>query len=215
VPFENLDIHLSRVITLDEARSFDKIVNRRRGGFCYEMNGLFAAILRELGFDVTLLSARVAGKQGGFGPEFDHLALLVQLEERWLADVGFGDSFREPLRLDYEGEQAEDGQAYRILQEGATCKLLRSHDSAWSEEYIFTLQPRLLLDFAAMCHYHQTSPESHFTRGRICSLATPQGRISLTDAKLIITDRGARQEQALTSQDEYDAVLWQRFGIKL
>jgi len=96
VPFENLDIHLGQPIILDEARFYDKIVRRRRGGFCYELNGLFAALLRELGFDVTTLSARVIDTQPGMiGPEFDHLVLLVQLEERWLADVGFGDSFRE------------------------------------------------------------------------------------------------------------------------
>jgi N-hydroxyarylamine O-acetyltransferase len=215
VPFENLDIHLGRAITLDESQFFDKIVNRRRGGFCYEMNGLFAALLRGLGFDVTLLSARVGSEKGGFGPEFDHLTLLVQLEERWLADVGFGDSFREPLRLDYAGEQAQDGEAYRIAQEGDLWKLLRSEGSEWNVEYVFTLRPRLLADFAGMCHYHQTSPESHFTRGRICSLATPGGRISLADTRLIITDMGVRREEQLGGEQDYAAALWQRFGIKL
>src|SRR6266540_1131840 len=72
VPFENLDIHLGRPILLDQEALFDKIVTRRRGGFCYELNGLFALLLRELGFDVTLLSAGVAHADGGFGPEFDH-----------------------------------------------------------------------------------------------------------------------------------------------
>ncbi|MFB3065782.1 MAG: arylamine N-acetyltransferase, partial [Planctomycetota bacterium] len=108
VPFENLDIHLGRPIVLDEAALFDKIVKRRRGGFCYEMNGLFAALLRALGFDVTLLSARVVGTDGKAGPEFDHLVLLVPLSERRLADVGFGDVFVHPLRLDASGEQPDD-----------------------------------------------------------------------------------------------------------
>src|SRR3989337_113684 len=82
VPFEILDIVIGRSISLELPAIFDKIVSRRRGGFCYELNGLFAWLLRELGFDVTLLSARVAGGDGGFGPEFDHLILLVQLDER-------------------------------------------------------------------------------------------------------------------------------------
>ena len=105
VPFENLDIHLGRPIVLDQDALFDKIVTRRRGGFCYELNGLFALLLRELGFEVTLLAAGVARADGGFGPEFDHLTLLVRAtslnpqSEVWLADVGFGDSFREPLRF--------------------------------------------------------------------------------------------------------------------
>src|SRR5258708_22032942 len=89
VPFENLDIHLGRLSVLQEEAFCRKIVEERRGGFCYEQNGLFAAVLRDLGFPVTLLSARV----GEGSPEFDHLTLLVPLEERWLADVGFGESF--------------------------------------------------------------------------------------------------------------------------
>jgi N-hydroxyarylamine O-acetyltransferase len=91
VPFENLDIHLKRPIILEEDRLYAKIVHQRRGGFCYEHNGLFAAVLRELGFEVTLLEARVGAKTWDAGQPFDHMALLVDLEERWLADVGFGD----------------------------------------------------------------------------------------------------------------------------
>src|ERR1017187_10297680 len=97
VPFENLDIHLGRPIVCDEDRFLHKIINERRGGFCYELNGAFAALLRALGFKVTLLSARVAGSDGSASPEFDHLTLRVDLDEPWLADVGFGDSFIEPL----------------------------------------------------------------------------------------------------------------------
>jgi N-hydroxyarylamine O-acetyltransferase len=130
VPFENLDIHLGRTIALDEGAFYRKIVERRRGGFCYELNGLFAALLRRLGFDVTLLSARVVGADGRFGPEFDHLTLLVQLEERWLADVGFGEGFREPLRLDDPGEQAQTHGAYRLSREGETWTYWRRNEAA-------------------------------------------------------------------------------------
>jgi len=108
VPFENLDIHLRRQLSLDQAALFDKVVTRRRGGFCYELNGLFCALLRELGFRVTMLSAEVARQSGGFSPAFDHLALLVDLDEPWLADVGFGNGFRLPLRLN-EPAQAATG----------------------------------------------------------------------------------------------------------
>src|SRR5918911_3762110 len=118
VPFENLSIHAGEPIVLEDGALFDKVVARRRGGFCYELNGLFAALLRELGFNVGMLSAAVARREGGFGPEFDHMALLVTLEERWLADVGFGDSFVEPLLLDERGEQRQGPPAYRILPHG-------------------------------------------------------------------------------------------------
>jgi arylamine N-acetyltransferase len=107
VPFENLDISLGRKIICDESRFLHKIVNERRGGFCYEMNGAFAELLRALGFKVTLLSARVSGGDGSEGPEFDHLALRVDLDQPWLADVGFGDSFVEPLLLEPGLEQAQ------------------------------------------------------------------------------------------------------------
>src|SRR5213080_2780696 len=107
VPFENLDIAFGREIICDEDAFLRKIIERHRRGFCYELNGAFAALLRALGFQVTLLSARVARSDGGEGPEFDHLTLRIDLEEPWLADVGFGDSFLEPLRLEAETEQAD------------------------------------------------------------------------------------------------------------
>ena len=91
VPLENLDIGWGRDIRLDEEGFVRKIVERRRGGFCYELNGAFAVLLRALGFRVTLLSARVPSEDAKYGPEFDHLVLRVDLEEPWLADVGFGD----------------------------------------------------------------------------------------------------------------------------
>src|SRR6266480_738247 len=119
VPFENLDISLGREIVLDEASLWTKIVEHHRGGFCYELNGLFALLLRALGFRVDLLSAAVAHATGGFGPEFDHLTLLVHLEEDWVADVGFGDSFRQPLRLQAALIQPQDGGSYRLEREGA------------------------------------------------------------------------------------------------
>ena len=216
VPFENLDIHLGEEISLDEAALFDKIVKRRRGGFCYEMNGLFAALLRRLGFSVTMLSAGVINRDGSFGPEFDHMALMVQLQERWLADVGFGDSFREPLRLDEEGEQVEETFAYRIIREGEKLILQRREGkSKWDDQYIFTLEPRSMNDYAAMCRYHQTSPESHFTQKRICSLATPEGRVSLSDMRLIVTKGTERQESIIETASLYALALRRHFGMEV
>lgn len=215
VPFENLDIQLGRPIVLEEAALYDKIVRHRRGGFCYEINGLFAALLRELGFEVKLLSAGVM-EDGKFGPEFDHLTLLVQLEERWLADVGFGDSFREPLRLEESSEQIQYDVAYRLNKSGEHWTLRRrlpNHD--WEPQYRFTLQPHRLAEFAGMCHYHQTSPASRFTQQRICSRATLEGRVTLSDMRLIVTAHGERQETIVKNQEEYTRALEKYFGIEL
>ena len=214
VPFENLDIGLGREIICDEDRFLNKIVTERRGGFCYEMNGAFAALLRALGFKVSLLSARVSGGDGSDGPEFDHLTLRVELEESWLADVGFGDSFVEPLLLEPDIEQEQFARRYRLTSAGSGLCLEANTDGAWMKQYVFTLQARQLSDFGAMCHYHQTSPDSPFTRKRVCSLATPEGRITVTGDKLIETRNGVREERALT-EDERVAILHERFGVNL
>ena len=113
VPFENLSIHAGEPIVLDDESLFTKIVERRRGGFCYEANGLFAALLRALGFKVAMLSAEVANPDGTFSEPFDHMTLIVTLDEGWLVDVGFGDSFIEPLRIDERGAQIQEiGRAH-------------------------------------------------------------------------------------------------------
>jgi N-hydroxyarylamine O-acetyltransferase len=215
VPFENLSIHSGEPIVLEEEALFDKIVTRRRGGFCYELNGLFAGLLGALGFDVTMLSARVANDQGAFGAEFDHMTLMVTLAERWLVDVGFGDSFLEPLRLDEEKTQVQGNNAYRVLREGECLVLMRhSDDDEWKSQYRFTLKPYTFSDYAEMCSFHQTSPESHFTKARICSRATSDGRISLSDSRFITTTSdGKRQERILTNTEEYATILREHFGV--
>jgi N-hydroxyarylamine O-acetyltransferase len=215
VPFENLSIHWGEPIELRDDALFDKVVTHRRGGFCYELNGLFAALLRALGFDATMLSAQVFGANETFGPEGDHMALLVNLERRWLVDVGFGDSFREPLLLDERGEQLEEWHAYRIedVTEGRLILSRREKGGPWKPENRFRLEPRVYADFAGMCHYHQTSPDSYFTQNRMCSLATPDGRITLSGRRLLITKDGEKQERDLADEDEVAEVLRERFGI--
>ena len=215
VPFENLSIHAGQPIVLDDESLFGKVVERRRGGFCYELNGLFAALLRALGFQVAMLSARVARADGTFNPDFDHMTLAVTLEERWLADVGFGDSFRDPLRLDEREEQPEGVRAFRIDEDGGHHLLLRRDGPGepWQPQYRFTLQPYEYADYAAMCQFHQTSPDSHFTRQTVCSLATPEGRITLSGMRLITTRGGERNERVLDSEEERTALLRELFGV--
>ena len=216
VPFENLDIKLGRKIICDESSIIRKIVEQRRGGFCYELNGAFSALLRELGFKVTLLSARVARQDGSYGPEYDHLTLRVDLDEPWLADVGFGDSFMEPLKLKVDIEQPQGKRNFRILEEADALHMEMAESAAeWKREYSFTFVPRQLSDFSGMCHYHQTSPQSSFTQKSICSMGTPSGRITIADRKLIITRDGERTESTLASDEVWVAALQEYFGIVL
>lgn len=214
VPFENLNIHLKRPIRLDIPSLFDKIVRQKRGGFCYELNHLFHWLLRSLGYDSILVSARVKNGRGGFSPEFDHLALIVTLDEPYLADVGFGNAFRRPLPI--SGEVREDiGGAYRVrrLSKGEYAMQRQSGES-WSDAYRFTLVPRRIEDFMDMCRYHQTSPDSHFTRNRICSRATRTGRITLTDTALKVTEGGEQKTRPVTSEEEWFRLLERHFGIR-
>lgn len=217
IPFENLDIHLGHRIILSEDAFFEKIIKHHRGGFCYELNGSFASLLTKLGFKVRMLSARVASKTGGFSPEFDHMVLLVMLKDRWLADVGFGDLFTQPKRLDYQGPQSDNGRVYRITPSAGGRLLSRwnGEKSIWETQYLFTLRPRRLEDFVRRCRYQETSPNSHFRKGRVCTQLTGNGRVTLTNKKLIVTRGRRRIERLVKSRAEFDRLLRLRFGITL
>jgi N-hydroxyarylamine O-acetyltransferase len=214
VPFENLDIALGTPIILDPDRLFEKVVNRRRGGFCYELNGLFCELLRAMGFRVDMLSARVRNADGSYGPEFDHMLLKVELDAPWLADVGFGESFVDPFPLRSGAMTQENDHRYSVLYAERQWQLLRHTDSADEPLYIFTDEPRRLRDFEGMCEYHQTSPQSHFTKGRVCTLATPDGRVTLSGMRQIVTQHGLRQESVLTDAEQLRGCLREDFGIE-
>lgn len=220
VPFENLDIGLKRPIRLDEEALWDKIIVQKRGGFCYELNGLFSQLLHEIGFDVTHLNARVYNQQGELGIDFDHLALLVRIPGRsghWLADVGFGDSFNEPLRFEGPEIQVQSLRAYRLEKTpDGYVTWQRNYDGSWERQYYFDLQPhKFPEEYQSGCLYHQTSPLSSFTRGSIISRATPHGRVSLEDGRLILTEDGSRSEHLIETREEYNALLWQYYGINI
>jgi len=205
VPFENLDIHFGVPIVLDRAKILEKIVNRRRGGFCYELNSAFAWLLSELRYDVTLLSAEVARPDGGFGIPFDHMALRVDLGgSSWLADVGFGDSFLHPLLL-AEGARGEhrlerDGDHW-FLREGSRTK------------YRFTLTPRRLEDFDDACRYQQTSEESTFTQRVVTTRLVPEGRVTATPSYLLIQHGEEKTERRLEDDTAWRKALEEHFGI--
>jgi N-hydroxyarylamine O-acetyltransferase len=213
VPFENLSIHLGEPIVLEPAALLDKLVRRRRGGFCYELNGAFADLLSTLGFGVTLLAARVFG-QAGPGPPFDHLALRVEVDGDgpWLADVGFGRHSSYPLRLDSRDQQADPGGTFRIA-ETADGDLDVIRDGR--PQYRLEPRPRSLADFEPTCWWQQTSPRSHFTRSLVCSLLTGDGRVTLSDRTLIRTAGDRREERTLTGDAEALDAYRTWFGIVL
>lgn len=215
VPFENLDIHAARTISLDDDAIFGKVVERRRGGYCYELNSLFARLLVTLGFRPSLVSARVAGDDG-FSAEYDHLTLLVTIDgpERWLVDVGFGDAFTAPLPL-VDGEVRRDrDRDVRLSRHGTDWWYEEDTGSGWGPSYAFTTRDRDLAAFQERNTWQQASPDSHFTKAPLCSRLTPEGRVTLAGDRLIETVDGARNEKALDPA-EARATLAVRFGIEL
>ena len=217
VPFENLSIGWGEPIELDLALFFRKVVEERRGGGCFELNALFAWALGALGLEVDLLSARVRREAGGFGPDFDHMCLRVRASrEDRLADVGFGDSFRRPLPLAPGTPHAEGRRTYLLRDAGGELELARREaDGPWEPQYRLALVPRRLEEFSGMAEFHQTSPEGPFTRRRVCTLATPDGRITLSDAALVRTTLGGdRVETPLASEAEWELALRTHFGMR-
>ena len=217
VPFENLDIGRGVEIVLDEERILHKIVEDERGGFCYELNTAFAWLLRQLGFRVDLLSAEVAREDGSFGIPFDHMTLRVELDRVYLADVGFGDSFRYPIPLETGQEFEQLGFVYRLREEEGRWILDRQPTGAavFHPQYRFNLEPRKLLDFSPGCHYHQTSPDSHFTQQGMCTIALADGRVTLLPKRLISTRNGAKTETSIEGRGEWKEALRKHFGVTL
>jgi N-hydroxyarylamine O-acetyltransferase len=210
VPFENLAVRAGTEIRLDEPSLFAKIVSRRRGGFCYELNGLFGGLLRTLGFPV----AHLAGRVGVDGIPFDHMALRVELDEPWLADVGFGDSFLEPIRLGArEPQDGGDGRGYLLAEHGDGLLLSRLEPDGWKRQYLIDPGSWPVSAFEGGCHHHRTSPLSSFTQRTVVTRATEDGRITLSEHRLIVTVGGERTEMELPDDASVARVLADRFGL--
>jgi N-hydroxyarylamine O-acetyltransferase len=215
VPFENLDIHWKRPILLDDKAFYEKIVGDGRGGFCYELNGLFYGLLAEIGFQSKIISAKVSAGRGKFGAEYDHMAILTRIEDKeYLVDVGFGDFTAAPLEFVLDVEQKDKNGVFLIRKfDEDYFEVVKKDGDDWKSEYIFTILERDLKEFAEMCDYQQTSPESHFTKGKVCSLMTENGRKTLTDKKFIETKNGQKTEIDVNSEEEFNQTLAREFSI--
>ncbi|XP_035690685.1 arylamine N-acetyltransferase, pineal gland isozyme NAT-10-like [Branchiostoma floridae] len=241
VPFENLSIHCGEEIVLDLQLLYNKIVVKRRGGFCYENNGLFSWLLGQLGFNVKTLSAQVNNPEG-FTPEKAHLINVVCIDgESWVTDVGFGCLFRTPIRLVPDREHPDVTGTYRLQQEGDTWFLQRksktqldadNYEAApggiqkddmvesgeWVVLYKFTLQEHKLQDFSEMCSWTQRG--SPFFTGRpFCVLHLADGLVTYIGRKLITTryceTHLTKTTTVLDSDKDILALLWDTFGIKV
>ena len=211
VPFENLSIHLGQPIVLEPEAVLAKLLDAHRGGFCYELNGAFGLLLGGLGYRVAFLSAQVfSGDQ--LSAPLDHMVLQVVAGRPWLADVGFGDHSLHPLALDDEEPQADPNGTFQLRPApGGDVDVWRDGMA----QYRVDRRARRWSDFVPTCWWHQTSPESHFTRSLVCSLAVAGGRVTLSDRRLIETVDGRRHERMLDRDEEVLAAYRDYFGISL
>ena len=217
IPFENLDIHNGVPISLDINKIYRKIILKQRGGFCYELNGLFYELLVTFGFNVKRISARVFDKTNGYGQEYDHLAVIVDIDGiEYLSDVGFGEFSFSPLKVETEIMQ-NDVRGNFIIQkyENDYYRVSKSENNILLPQYIFKTTKRELNEFNKMCLYHQKSPKSHFTENILISKPTHKGRITLSNDTLKIKNADSIYETHIANMDTFRTMLLKYFAIKI
>lgn len=217
IPFENLDIHYGQKIILDYKRIFNKLILNKRGGFCYELNGLFYHLLYHLGFDCFLISASILNEESGaFGKEFDHMAIIVRLDEMmWLVDVGYGKGMIFPKKVVKDLIQMDYTDYWRLIVDPDEIYFLQvsSDSNSFITKYKFEPKEREFIQFIDQCENHQTSPTSPFRQKKLITRLTENGRITLTDRQLKIMELGVSTETPILNEDEFISKLDQHFGI--
>ncbi|MBT2689632.1 arylamine N-acetyltransferase [Bacillus sp. ISL-47] len=214
IPFENLDVTRNVPIKLDHNSFYEKILIRNRGGFCYELNGLFQLLLSELGFQAHLISCTVK-KPDGWVREDSHAAILVSVDHfPYLVDVGFGDSVRQPMPLTGI-EKTDVSGTYRVKEIGnETYDLEKLEYGQWKILYRFSEKPKQLHHFTDACLFNQTSPESHFTHDDLATIATKNGRVTLSGLTVTKSENGSKEKMELNEKEKSDFLL-EQFQIKI
>lgn len=214
VPFENLDIQLGRPISIDLASIQKKLVDARRGGYCFEQNTLLAAALKRLGFGVTLLAARVRLGAHRVLPH-THMLLAVDAQHRrWLVDVGFGTGGPlAPLPFS-PGEILKQALwSFRLREEGSHWVLESLREGGWQDLYVFTLEPRYPIDFEMANHYVSTHPDSRFVQTLTAQTQSPQFCYLLRNRELTIIRQGETSISQIADDEALLHVLAETFGL--
>jgi N-hydroxyarylamine O-acetyltransferase len=217
VPFENLDIHLGQVISLEPSALFRKIVTHKRGGYCYEVNSFFAMVLQAFGFQLQCLLARVLYGFSNFRPRSHQLLLVTAENESWIADVGFGSCcLREPLRL-APGVVSEQGaDSFRLKTEAGQTYILEAMLAGrWQDLYAFTLEPFDLVDYEPFNYWNSTSPHVRWTQQKICTIPTKDGRVVAIEREFKIHGRQGTQTITAKTHEDYLELLRAHFGLEI
>ncbi|MCR5880898.1 arylamine N-acetyltransferase [Phenylobacterium sp. J367] len=216
IPYENLDVQLGRPVTPDPAAAVEKIVGRRRGGWCYEMNGVLGEALTAIGFDVTRLAGGVMRQVVGDVQVGNHLVLLVRLPEGpWIADVGFGDGSPDPFPL-AAAPLSADGFDFRLEDLGDGWWRFHNHAQGGAPTYDFQLTPAPPAKLVERCQWLQSAPESNFVLNAVVQRWRPGGLLLQMRGRSLREVRpGGVETRLVGSADEYVAVLAERFGLDL
>lgn len=216
IPFENFDIQLGRAINLDSEVIFEKLVQKNRGGYCFELNGIFLMALKSMGFDVRALLGRVhiTGTPTGRGHQIE----LITIEGRqWIADVGFGaDTPRGPILLELNQSTIHDGQKIRLVDAGHFGIMLQTEkEDEWIDLYSFDLSPVFPADIDQGNHFASTHPSSLFVFARVAALPVEKGVVTLFNNTVKRVIAGNESVQELAEGQAYLDALKNHFGIEL
>lgn len=218
IPFEDLNIHYNIPIILEKKDLYQKVIVGNRGGFCYELNGLFNELLKEIGFKTTIIEASVLSKEGKPGPPFDHAAIIVDLEKRWLVDVGYGgDSFVLPkeLKLDIVQKDVHDYYKFTKYTEDKWLLMHSKDGENFKGQIVLSFEVQELGNFKPECERKQIEPDSHFVMNFICTKATPTGRVSIINDKLVIRVNGEKETRLIEDEADRLAILADKFDIPI
>jgi N-hydroxyarylamine O-acetyltransferase len=218
IPFENIDIHLGRPISLKQEDLSAKILDRMRGGYCFELNGIFLMALKAMGFDAAPHMARVLYNREGPGPRTHEVLIVTLAGQKWLADTGFGGpGLREPVPIAPDRTFEQYDESFRMRQDPELGMVLQKKSGkGFIDLYSFDENELTLeSDIAIANHYTSTSPDSIFRIRKMCSLPQPRGRTTLTDLELTLHRNGRRRSLKLSPGPEYMTALDSHFGIKI
>ncbi len=206
IPYENLEIQLERENLLSEAAFHDKLVRRGRGGWCYEMNGLLTGSLREMGFAVTRVAAGVAREFVGDEVVGNHMVGLIDLDRRYVVDVGLMDGPLDPFPLE-EAEWMEGALCFRLERLDNKWWRFHNHQYGLAPSFDFTEEPRALEYYGDMCTRLQTDPTALFVQLALAGRRTEQGALALRDTTYIEVVDDVKSERRIESSREYAAIL--------
>lgn len=215
IPFENIDVQNNVPIILSLNALFEKVINRQRGGFCYELNYLFYGLLNNLGFEVDMISSRIYNKLGVKGPEYDHMSLVVKLKENWLVDVGFGNLFIRPIPIIDEAKCEDQGGKFKInkIEDKVYLLSVSKIENVFEKKYEFNLAPRRIEDFENQCTFKQYHPESYFVENFICTLPTLTGRKTVFNDIFRIANGAEKVEKRIENKRDLISIITSEFNI--